>query len=328
MQPVLVQATATRLADGRVLIAGGMSRDTGNPAAPLGMPHPVGLAEIYDPATGMFTKTGSMAAPRVMYTATLLLDGRVLVAGGADQMDGFGNLATAELYDPSTGKFTATGSMSIGRAEHTAALLTDGRVLVAGGYGGGTSPLATAEIYDPATGRFTKTGPMTVARRNHSAMLLGNGRVLIAGGQTENPSGTLASAEVWDPASGKFTPTGSMTTGRYQQFAAQLPDGRVLVGGGIGGPGDKVLSSAEVYDPSSGKFTRTGAMSGSGQAVGTPLADGRVLVACTFSLSIYDPSTGAFKSAGTVDPSAESTTLLLDGRVLLLASDRPQLFVP
>ena len=133
-----------------MLIAGGMHTPKGGDVAIKGS-----LAEIYDPVTQKFTPTGSMADERVYFTATLLGNGRVLVAGGADLMDGIDNLATAELYDPATGEFTRTGSMAQGRAAHTATLLSDGRVLIAGGYGGGTSPLSSTEIYDPATGKFT-----------------------------------------------------------------------------------------------------------------------------------------------------------------------------
>ena len=232
--------TATLLSDGRVLIAGG------EPAVAL-VPSAQASAELYDPATGTFGSTGSMTAARRDHTATLLPDGRVLIAGGADERGIYGNsLSSAELYDPKAGTFSITGSMTMGRFGHTANLLPDGRVLVAGGTAGAADvpwSQASAEVYDPATGTFGPTGSMTAARRDHTATLLPDGRVLIAGGAD---SGTLASAELYDPATGSFRATASMTRDRQASTATLLADGRVLVAGGWdNGP----LASAELYRP-------------------------------------------------------------------------------
>jgi len=136
-----------------------------------------------------------MIAERDSHTATLLADGRVLVVGGADLMDGIDNLATAEIYDPATGKFTRTGSMAHGRAEHTATLLADGRVLVAGGiddWGG----LATTQIYSPSVNRWSRGNDLPVERAGQVAVRLPSGAVLLVGGYRWLPTYTTVATAV------------------------------------------------------------------------------------------------------------------------------------
>ena len=174
---------AALLPDGRVLVAGGDNGDSGK--------HPVVLssAEIYNPNTSRFTKTGSMNYGRSHFAAVTLQSGLVLVMGGINPSAYAGILATAELFDPSTGHWTPTGSMNIGRSDFTATLLPDGRVLVAGG---GDN---TTELYDPATGQFTM-GPLMIAPRvSQTTTLLADNRLLMAGGNVFGDNG----AEFYNP---------------------------------------------------------------------------------------------------------------------------------
>ncbi len=267
--------TATLLSDGRVLIAGGQGSSGKG----------LNTAELYDPKTGTFSPTGSMGAARQLHTATLLSDGRVLIVGGAAVAFGGPALESAELYDPAGGTFSPTGSMAHPREAHTATLLPDGRVLVAGGttitFGTSTYD-AFAELYDPTSGTFSPTGSMAKARYWHTATLLPDGRVLIVGGVEQTLQ--LPSAELYDPKSGKFSMTGSMATDRSEHTATLLSDGSVLVAGGTNGAsnasgGYAALASAELYDPASGKFSKAGSMTVARlDDTATLLSDGRVLI--------------------------------------------------
>ena len=170
---------AALLADGRVLVIGG--GDDGS------------AAELYDPATRQWTITGSTVEPKFSgFAAAALSDGAVLLTGG---MAGTGASVSAELYDPDTGEWTATDDMLEGRLGHTATLLPDGTVLVAGGSSSviDSAPLATAERYDPATGQWTVTERMSEAGA-HWAVMLPDGTVLVAGG-----SESQTSAELYEP---------------------------------------------------------------------------------------------------------------------------------
>jgi hypothetical protein len=277
--------TATRLADGKVLVTGGL----GSCVFPNGTAVS-SSAEVYDPVTGKFAATGSMAAPRLGHTATLLPGGKVLIVGGVQsrgQSDGgfpysSDGLTTAELYDPATGAFTPTGSMATPRFAHTATLLANGKVLVAGGMSQSFlgSPLvvdSTAELYDPATNAFAPAGSMQTVRAAHTATLLFDGKVLIAGGLTDrtNIYVGLPTAEIYDPGLGSFSPTGNMGTARMLHTATLLPSGTVLVAGGGPNP-----STAELYDPVAGSFTETGTMqTGRVAHTATLLQNGKTLLA-------------------------------------------------
>jgi len=184
-----------------------------------------------------------MLSPRFNHTATLLPTGKVLVAGGFNS----NALASAELFDPATGTWTATSPMTTNRSSHTATLLPNGKVLIAGGGGEGT--YNSAELYDPITATWTTTGSMNVARLSHTATLLRSGKVLIAGGFSPITD-ALSHAEIYDPAAGAWTIASSLITPRVSQTATLLTDGTVLVAGGTSTTND--TSAAEVFDANLG----------------------------------------------------------------------------
>jgi len=272
--------------------------------------------------SGVFANTGSLATARRYHTATLLPNGKVLVAGGVNS----GNaLVSAELYDPASGTWTATGSLATARYFHTETLLPNGKVLVAGGFdSSGSNALASAELYDPASGTWTATGSLATARGGPTATLLPNGKVLVAGGY-DFGSGYFASAELYDPASGTWTATGSLVTARQIHTATLLTNGKVLVAGGGNNP--TVVASAELYDPASGTWTATGSLATarSGHKA-TLLPNGKVLVAggndgsnALASAELYDPASGTWSATGSLATAryGHTGTLLPNGKVLV-----------
>ena len=311
--------TATTLPDGQVLMAGGMERNG------------VFLAscELYEPASGRFSPAAGMLTRRVSHTATLLANGQLLIAGGLEgryrehgQWKGRA-VASAELYDHSTGTFTPKGAMTTSRSSHAAVLLPDGKVLIAGG-SDGEGNLASAELFDPATGRFTATGPMSTARIPHVMVLLKDGKVLVAGGT--GPDGrVLASAEVYDPLSRRFTPVGSMSTARHKHAAAVLPDGRVLI---LGGSDERDWrgqnNTAELCDPTTARFHMAGRMNAARfkfHSTVLVLKNGKVLIAGGAErVEVYDPATGSFLLAdGGLDKASyfAAAALLPNGSVVI-----------
>ncbi len=272
--------TATLLPNGKVLVAGGEEvNDSGFSVL-------LASAELYDPSSGLFSLTGSMVTGRELHTATIMSNGKVLIAGGEDAK-GYA-VTRAETYDPAIGAFLPTGSMGMGRYGHTATALADGAVLIAGGEqideDGFDIALSSAEIYNPATGRFHSTGSMRVARKHHTATLLRDGQVLIAGGE-DNNGHALESAELYDPGSGTFHITGRMMYAHDSATATLLGDGSVLVAGGFGGASG-VTAAAELYQPGSGRFEGTGAMHIAREFfTATLLSDGRVLIVGGFGFN-------------------------------------------
>ncbi len=222
--------TATTLASGKVLLAGGQ-----NPAGTAV------ASQLYDPmasAGSRYTATGAMVKPRVQHSAVLLGSGKVLIAGGRDPSVDL--LSHCELYDPSANAFTATGAMSMIRLDVGAVRLADGKVLAAGGFNG--LPMSLAETYDPTSGSWTKISDLGAARAGATATILSTGRVLLAGGDGPMPSST----EVYDPKTGTWSKGPALSGPRWDHAAIPISGGRILIVGGYN-TSSTPISTSEIF---------------------------------------------------------------------------------
>ncbi|MFC9688249.1 Kelch repeat-containing protein [Kribbella sp. NPDC056951] len=277
----------TRLADGTVLAAGGTNTGPAFPAKGLKS------VERFNPVLETWTATGDLIEPRTAHTATLLPDGRVLVAGGRTERtpDSQGTTTSAELYDPKAGTWSATGAMTDPRSDHQAVLLRDGRVMVIGGQrytgNGDVATLAFCEIYNPATGRWTPTGSLTSPRSLHTATLLRDGTVFVTGGGWPGMVADWVynahsdwTTERYDPATGRWTRAEDMSSARTFHRAVVLGSGRVLIVAGGNGPALYAgFRSTALYDPINRSWAAgAGLTTGRWACTATELADGRVLV--------------------------------------------------
>jgi hypothetical protein len=312
-------AVAVLLPNGKVLVAGGSIDGIASGA--------LNTAELYDPSTGTFTNTSqNMTAGRFGATATLLDNGKVLIAGGENST---GVLDSAELYDPTTDTFTATGNMNSARTGAAAVLLGNGKVLVAGGSSDGTAAgaLNSAELFDPAgnsgAGAFTAlTATLSAARFQPEAALLPSGKVLLAGGL--NSTGTLTSADLYDPVANSFAASnGHMAQARAGGSAVALPNGMVLLAGGT------TSQAVDLYDPESDKFDTTGSLQQSDTGlVETLLNNGDVFVVGLTTAAtpaadaeLYAPS---FNPLGTVGLTSSEPTDVFGPSVVLTPSTSTQ----
>lgn len=268
------QARAIVLSNGSVLVVGGCVSDcTGATTSSV---------EIYNPAAGTFSVTGSLLQARAEFGITLLPNGQVLVAGGCTAYDVNGCLAVtnkAEIYNTATGKWQSTGALRGSRHAMSATLLPTGKVLVAGGATASMDALNSTEIYDPVAKTWTLGPKMLTARSDYASIMLANGRILFTGG--ENISGISNNkAEIYSPASGKFSATGNMTSTREEHIAVLLANGNVLVSGGNLKTLNNTtpLASAEIYNPVTGTWAATGSMSNARAGhSSTVLSNGHVL---------------------------------------------------
>ncbi len=278
----------------------------------------LGLFQVQQARAG-FTSAQGMTTPRSQHTATLLPNGKLLVAGGTD---GTNILTSAELYDPTMGTWTPTGPMNTARDLHSATLLPNGKVLVVGGYDSNSPSLTSAELYDPNTGTWSYTTPPTGFHTQHTATLLANGKVLVAFGYPSNP-------EMYDPATGSWTPAGTPGTFREGHTATLLTNGTVLFVGGYD-LNDNLVRTAELFNPSTMTWTTNGAGAPNVarcQHTATGLPNGKVLIAGGTDLTnylssgeIYDPAAGTWTLQTSLMSSGRgygTATLLPNGTVLI-----------
>jgi N-acetylneuraminic acid mutarotase len=311
--------TVTLLADGRALVVGGMTDASGAGTY-------LTSAELYDPTSGVWSTTSDLAPGRSGHTATRLLTGKVLVAGGSNYSNGVRTyLNDAWLFDPATGMWTATGGMVTERSGHTATLLPNGKVLVVGGENRTNdyaNPIRTAEVYDPDSGVWSAAGLLKYGRLAHTATLLADGRVLVAGGINGLAPAT---SEVYNPTGGDWSTSGQLAVGRYDFTATLLDQIEVLAAGGARG-----RATVEVFSPVTGSWRITGSMiTARCCQKATKLAGGKVLVTggqmpydgtIIRSTELFNPSTGTWAAAGemTLARTRHAATLLSDGRVLIV----------
>ncbi|GAB3145589.1 hypothetical protein GCM10027258_36310 [Amycolatopsis stemonae] len=287
--------TLTTLQDGRVLAVGG---GHGHPSI---TPWALATAELYDPATGSWTPTGSLGQSRHGHSATLLPDGRVLVAGGATDQPPLPTQVitnTAELYDPATGTWTTTAPMLHARASFPAVPLPGGHVMAVSGVvetGADLTGLTFCETHDPATGTWTPADPIGtpvpgetgLPRVFAQAVALDDGSILLTGGHQGGPLRwsyspfSLADAERYDPVTRRWAPVAPMGIGRDEHRLVKLDSGQVIAIGGLEYGGyDTGYQHSETYDPATGRWgPRTGLSAPRAKFGAVKLADGRVLIA-------------------------------------------------
>jgi N-acetylneuraminic acid mutarotase len=311
--------TVTLLANGKVLAVGGGNSSSGV----------LSSAELYDPATGQWTPTGSLNIAREAASAVLLPDGKVLVAGG--QAGYYNDLTSAELYDPATGTWSMTGDLHVARYLHEMQVLANGKVVAFGGYQRGTTATtASTELYDPATGEWTETAAMNRSRAGFFSTVLEDGKILTAGGCAYGycPGYIEPTAEIFDPAMNTWTLTASPNEPRSGTTMVTLNDGRAFVPAGVSFAGGwwHATDTVEGYDPSTGVWTAGAPMASATETPAVALLDnGQVLVAggndgswLLSSTQVYDPVNDTWLNAGRMQVARRlaGTLKLPDGRVL------------
>jgi hypothetical protein len=317
--------TAILLQNGQVLVTGGADLSHNFLTS----------SELYNSATGKWTATGSTATPRVDHSATLLPNGEVLVAGGYLGLDSHYvgiYTATAELYNPSTGQWKTTGSMTMPRALHGATLLRNGKVLVAGGTNADGTSSTTAELYDPSTGTWKATGSLH-SYHPLALTLLQDGRAL----KVDAGNSTGAPGELYDPSTGQWTLTSGMYYSHAGVSTALLPSGDVLIYGN-----HFSCYASEFYNPFANTWTHTIGQCGNAISYGplTLLGTGKVLLTGGYIVysgkssptkhsALYDPATNTWTITGALNQAAGHTaTRLQNGQVLAVGGTDAELYTP
>ncbi len=314
------------LPDGRVLVTGGNVEK--NPATLL--------AEIYDPQSKLWKPGGNMIYPGTAHTATLLPSGSVLIAGGyyiqytANGAD-YAFPSNAQLYQPQSNTWKLGPAMLAPRFAHSATLLPNGKVLIAGGISGITnSYLNSAEIYDPSLNLFKAAAPMAQAKASHAALLLPDGKVLVTGGET--PGGEpYAGAEIYDPAANAWKAATPMNKVRKDHKMVLLPNGKVLSAGQLpvnGMPPSTIEpGDAEVYDPAINQWAPTALMASPALLPSlTVMGNQKVLLTALDPIQkentaqVYDPISDQWSEAKplTWERKNRQAEKLPDGKVLIL----------
>ncbi len=283
--------------------------------------------------TPRIASVGSMSAARAAHQASAL-PGGVLVTGGCGGESCGTVYRSTEVFDFESGTFRGTAPMTTARASHASALLSDGRVLIAGGWTG-SAATAAAEIYDPVSDRFTRAGDLLGPRIHPVATVLQDGRVLITGGETRTGE-PVDAAEVFNPKDGTFTPVDRMTDARMNHTATVLADGRVFIAGGHRAR-NAILRSAEIFDPATDRFTAAGNMiAARTKHAAVRLLDNRVLIVSGSdargfkgrysSTEIFDPSSGKFSEGPSLSHTRhkipDAVVVLSSGDVLVLGGAR------
>lgn len=342
-------ATATALRDGRVLVAGGYDRRVVQLPNPTGQPFccidvqilPQTSTELFNPSTATWTAGPRLAHGRFDHQVVTLKDGRILIVGGTDNADNPSRpLDSAELFDPSAGKWLSAGTIRAPRTQFTLTALNDGRALLAGGApADGSAVLRSTLLYDPVANQWLPGPDLANARAGHAAALLRDGRVLVTGGADQ--LGRLSSSELLNSSATSWSPSGALPGPRSYPFAVSLPSGRVLVTGGRGSSG--AMNTAELFDPSTiGAPAADRAPAGPGHwrpAAPAPvltyaqtaqlLPGGGVLVLPesafeSFTAQLYDPAADAWTTpiSRTSKGSNFIASALGNGKVLLLTLDQ------